>query len=107
MFRPAIIDDATVLAELVNYAGEGMPLYLWGQIAEPGETAWDVGRRRAAREEGSFSYRNATIIEHRGQCAGCLIVMKFPISHNRPLPTCRQCSCPYNNSKTSPQALGT
>jgi hypothetical protein len=26
-----------------------------------------------AREEGSFSYRNAMIIEHDGQCAGCLI----------------------------------
>jgi len=72
-FRTATIDDATVLAELINYAGEGLPLYLWSQMAEPGEAAWDVGRRRAAREEGSFSYRNATIIEHEGQCAGCLI----------------------------------
>jgi len=78
MFRPATIDDAAVLAELVNYAGEGMPLYLWGQMAEPGEAAWDVGRRRAAREDGSFSYRNATIIEHDGQCAGCLIGYAIP-----------------------------
>jgi ribosomal protein S18 acetylase RimI-like enzyme len=72
-FRPARIEDARVLAELVNYAGEGMPLYLWGKLAQAGETAWDVGYRRAAREDGSFSYRNATIIEHDGQCAGCLI----------------------------------
>ena len=35
-FRPATSDDAIVLAELVNYAGEGMPLYLWSQMAEPG-----------------------------------------------------------------------
>src|SRR5512144_388963 len=77
-FRPATIDDANVLAELINYAGEGMPLYLWSHMAEPGEAAWDVGRRRAAREEGSFSYRNATIIEHDGQCAGCLIGYKIP-----------------------------
>jgi ribosomal protein S18 acetylase RimI-like enzyme len=77
-FRPATIDDATDLAELVNYAGEGMPLYLWGHMAEPGEAAGDVGRRRAAREEGSFSYRNATIIEHDGQCAGCLIGYAIP-----------------------------
>jgi ribosomal protein S18 acetylase RimI-like enzyme len=47
-------------------------------MAEPGEAAWDVGRRRAAREEGSFSYRNATIIEHDGQCAGCLIGYAIP-----------------------------
>jgi ribosomal protein S18 acetylase RimI-like enzyme len=78
MFRPATIDDANVLAELINYAGEGMPLYLWSQMAEPGEAAWDVGRRRAAREERSFSYRNATIIEHDGQCAGCLIGYEIP-----------------------------
>jgi len=67
-----------VLAELVNYAGEGMPLYLWGELAEPGQSAWDVGRHRAAREDGSFSYRNATIIEHDGQCAGCLIGYEIP-----------------------------
>lgn len=78
IFRPATVEDANVLAELINYAGEGMPLYLWGQMAELGESAWDVGRRRAAREEGSFSYRNATIIEHDGQCAGCLIGYEIP-----------------------------
>jgi ribosomal protein S18 acetylase RimI-like enzyme len=55
-----------------------MPLYLWGQMAESGEAAWDVGRRRAAREEGSFSYRNATIIEQDSQCAGCLIGYEVP-----------------------------
>jgi ribosomal protein S18 acetylase RimI-like enzyme len=77
-FRPATVDDATVLAELINYAGEGLPLYLWGQMAQPGESAWDVGRRRAAREEGSFSYRNATIIEHGEECAGCLIGYEIP-----------------------------
>jgi ribosomal protein S18 acetylase RimI-like enzyme len=77
-FRRATIADAPLLAELVNYAGEGMPLYLWGKLAEPGESAWDVGRRRAAREEGSFSYRNATMIEHDGQTAGCLIGYEIP-----------------------------
>jgi ribosomal protein S18 acetylase RimI-like enzyme len=77
-FRPATVDDAGLLAELINYAGEGLPLYLWGEMAEPGEAAWDVGRRRAAREEGSFSYRNATIIEHHGRCAGCLIGYEIP-----------------------------
>ena len=72
-FRLATRGDAGVLAELVNQAGEGMPLYLWGKLAGPGQTAWDVGRARAGRDEGSFSYRNATIIEHRGVAAGCLI----------------------------------
>ena len=85
ILRPATVDDATVLAELINYAGEGLPLYLWSQMAEPGEAAWDVGRRRAAREEGGFSYRNATIIEHDGQCAGCLIGYEIP-DNAEPIP---------------------
>ena len=76
--RRATIADAPVLAELVNHAGEGMPLYLWGKLAEAGETAWEVGRRRAAREIGAFSYRNATVIEHAGECAGCLIGYAIP-----------------------------
>ncbi len=76
--RPARIADAPILAELVNYAGEGLPLYLWGKIAAAGETAWDVGRQRAARESGSFSYRNATIIEHAGRAASCLIGYVIP-----------------------------
>ena len=71
--RQATPADAAVLAELVNYAGEGMPLYLWERMAGPGETAWDVGRKRAARDTGSFSYRNAAVIEHDGRCAGSLI----------------------------------
>ncbi|MGE5768362.1 MAG: GNAT family N-acetyltransferase, partial [Bacteroidota bacterium] len=72
-FRPAERADAAVLAELVNYAGEGIPLYLWEQMKELGETAWDAGRRRAARDEGAFSYRNAVVIECEGEAAGALI----------------------------------
>lgn len=77
-FRPATKADAPALAELVNYAGEGLPLYLWTKLAKPGEDPWDVGRARAAREEGSFSYRNATVIEADGECAGCLIGYEIP-----------------------------
>lgn len=83
-FRRATIEDAPVLAALVNYAGEGLPLYLWGKMAAPGETAWDVGRRRASRDEGAFSYRNAIMIEHEGQCAGALIGYAIP-EHPEPI----------------------
>jgi ribosomal protein S18 acetylase RimI-like enzyme len=89
-FRPATKEDASALAELVNHAGEGMPLYLWGKLAGPGETAWDVGRARAGRDQGSFSYRNAVILEHRGEAAGCLIGYEIadapaPIAPEMPL----------------------
>ena len=78
MIRHAAIDDADLMAELVNYAGEGFPVYLWAQLAEPHETAWDVGRRRAAREDGGFSYRNASMIESDGKPVGCLIGYEIP-----------------------------
>jgi ribosomal protein S18 acetylase RimI-like enzyme len=77
-FRHAVKEDAPLLAALVNHAGEGLPLYLWGKLAAPDESALDVGIRRAAREEGSFSYRNAILIEQRGQAAGCLIGYEIP-----------------------------
>jgi len=77
-FRRATQSDAPLLAELVNYAGEGLPVYLWEKLARPGETAWDVGRQRAARESGSFSYRNTVLIEHDGRPAGGLIGYEIP-----------------------------
>lgn len=48
--RAATVDDADALAVLVNFAGEGMPLYLWEKMAQGGEDAWEIGRARARRE---------------------------------------------------------
>jgi ribosomal protein S18 acetylase RimI-like enzyme len=76
--RPATPNDAAALAELVNMAGEGLPLYLWGKMAEAGEDAWAVGRRRAQRESGSFSYRNAVLWDEAGKVAGGLIGYRLP-----------------------------
>ena len=76
--RPATTDDAGLLAELIDLAGEGLPSYLWAAIAEPGESVWDVGARRAKRQEGGFSYRNAWVIEADGKVAGSLI--GYPLS---------------------------
>jgi ribosomal protein S18 acetylase RimI-like enzyme len=76
--RPARPDDADALAELVNFAGDGLPLYLWGRMAKPGETAWDVGRRRARRDDGSFSWRNAAVAEIGGRVAASVIGYPLP-----------------------------
>jgi len=81
--RPRRIEDAPVLVELVNHAGEGLPLYLWEQMAAPGQSAWEVGVGRAEREEGGFSYRNAIMIDQDGAAAGCLIGYEIP---DRPAP---------------------
>ncbi len=77
-FRAATPEDAAALAELINFAGEGLPVYLWEKMAEPGETVWDVGRRRARREEGGFSYRNAVVVEQEGAVVASLIGYALP-----------------------------
>ena len=71
------------MAELIDFAGEGLPSYLWARMAEPGEGVWDVGRRRARREEGSFSYRNAVVLEEDGRVVACLVGYPLP---DRPEP---------------------
>lgn len=78
LLRSAIPDDAPALAELINFAGEGLPLHLWARMAEPGETAWDVGRRRARRDVGGFSWRNTMVVEEAGQVIACLIGYALP-----------------------------
>jgi ribosomal protein S18 acetylase RimI-like enzyme len=77
-FRYATPADAAAMAELVNMAGYGLPLYLWSRMAEPGEDAWEVGRRRAGRAEGSFSYRNAVMVEEGGEVVSCLTGYPLP-----------------------------
>jgi ribosomal protein S18 acetylase RimI-like enzyme len=79
-FRYACPYDATALAELANMAGEGLPLYLWTQMAEAGQSPWDVGRDRARRETAAFSYRNAVVREHDGRVTACLI--GYPLEDN-------------------------
>ncbi|WP_269930821.1 GNAT family N-acetyltransferase [Aminobacter sp. HY435] len=83
--RPATKEDAAVLAKLVNMAGDGLPLYLWTKMANGGDP-WEVGRQRALREEGSFSYRNAVVLEH-GRVIACLIgypIVPAPVDPNAP-----------------------
>ena len=71
--RPATPDDALPMVELVNFAGEGMPVYLWTKIAASGESAWDIGQQRARRESGGFSYRNTVLREQDGEVVAALI----------------------------------
>jgi len=47
-------------------------------MAAEGQSGWDVGVARARRETGSFSYRNAIMIEADGAPAGCLIGDAIP-----------------------------
>lgn len=72
-YRAGTPADAEAMAELVNFAGEGLPVYLWTNLAEPEQSPWDVGRRRACRDNGAFSYRNTVVREEGGCVVACLI----------------------------------
>jgi ribosomal protein S18 acetylase RimI-like enzyme len=82
-FRRARPDDAQALAELVDFASEGLALYVWGKIAGPGGDPWAIGRERALRESGGFSYRNAVVLERNGRIAAGLIGYPLPDSPER------------------------
>ncbi len=70
------------MAELVNMAGEGLPLYLWSKMVTGNQSPWDLGQERARRETGAFSYRNTVILEHADEIAACLI--GYPIAADAP-----------------------
>jgi len=61
------------LVALVDMAGEGYASYFWGTMAEAGQSPIEIGRARALRDEGSFSWRNAFVAEVDGTVAGGLI----------------------------------
>src|SRR5690606_6362617 len=81
-FRKAVPGDARGLARFVNIAGEGLPLYLWQQMAREGESAWDVGHARAKRATGSFSWRNAIFRVLGDDPVACLI--GYPLEDDPP-----------------------
>ena len=107
-FRPATPDDAAALADLVHFASQGLALYVWTGIAGANGDPWQVGRERARRETGSFSYRNAVVVEDpAGEVAAALIGYSTPRIGQSPSPTCRRCSCLCRNWRTWHPAPGT
>ena len=77
-YRRATPADAPAMADLVHFASEGLALYLWTKIAGPGEDPWTIGRERAGRETGAFSYRNTILAEADGKPAAGLIGYPLP-----------------------------
>jgi len=88
-FRRAAPADARAMADFVHFASEGLALYLWTKMAGPGGDAWAIGRERAARGAGSFSYRNTILMERDGGTAAGLVGYRLadaaePISADTP-----------------------
>ena len=78
--RAAIPRDAADMAALVDIAGHGLPAWLWGGAVKRGEafSAFEVGRSRALRDEGAFSWRNAQMAEFDNDTAGLLVGYREP-----------------------------
>lgn len=79
--RAANLQDARDLAYLINEAGEGLPEYFWSQdpSVKAGEMhAWELGAKRAARDEGDFSWRNAWVAERDGKVVAMLLGFVIP-----------------------------
>lgn len=71
--RAARKADASEMVALIDCAGYGMPLWIWQGMKSDEASVLEVGRMRAMRDEGGFSYRNAHIIEDDGNVMGMLI----------------------------------
>jgi ribosomal protein S18 acetylase RimI-like enzyme len=78
MIRQATKRDALHMAALADIAGHGMPAWVWSQSREKNQSLIEVGRFRAMREKGGFSYRNAHMLESDGEIAGMLLGYRQP-----------------------------
>lgn len=70
--RPARQDDAAAIARLFLISSDGLAVYIWSHMQQPGESLEAVGARRYAREGVAFSYQNCTMAEVDGRIAGML-----------------------------------
>ena len=75
-------NEAGDLAVLAVMAGDGLPLVTWEAMREGGESVMDAGRRRAARKEGAFSYRNAEVAFQNGRVVAA--VVSWPLEPGKP-----------------------
>src|SRR4051794_11012107 len=76
--RRAMKQDAQALAEVIEYAGHGMPGYLWSRSAKEGQPPIEVGIERVLCEEANFSYRNAVVAEVDGRVAAMMLAYRLP-----------------------------
>ena len=73
--RRATVADAAALARLVNFAGEGMPLYFWRRIAGDGEDPWEIGRRRQGERVADSTI---FVVDEGGGAVACLTGYPIP-----------------------------
>ncbi len=83
IFRFATHDDCNTIAQLFRISSEGVSDYVWSTLADdyPGLTPIEIGAKRYANEEGSFSYKNCVLAERAGEIIGMMLT--FPIEDSQ------------------------
>ncbi|MTH64835.1 GNAT family N-acetyltransferase [Paracoccus shanxieyensis] len=71
--RKAKATDSAHLVRFINMAADDLPLHFWRKSVGPEGDPWALGRERAARETGNFSYSNAWLAQIDGEVAACLL----------------------------------
>lgn len=88
-FRSPTQGDCAHLVLLADMATRRLTSFLWGQMASPGQSAFDVGRNVIRNDENHFTYfRNWRVAEHQGQLVGALngYVIPEPSGPEAPTP---------------------
>lgn len=77
--RPAVLEDAPVIAELFRISSDGAADYIWQNLEDdyPGLSGVEIGAARYARENTAFSYQNCLMAERGGDVVG--MVHSFPM----------------------------
>ncbi|WP_180609137.1 GNAT family N-acetyltransferase [Agrobacterium vitis] len=86
-FRSAAQEDCAHLVLLADMATRRLTSFLWGQMAAPGQSAFEVGRNVIRNAEGHFThFANWRVAEHQGQIVGALNGYVIPEPSNSTLP---------------------
>lgn len=88
-FRSPTQEDCAHLVLLADMATRRLTSFLWGQMATPGQSAFEIGRNVIRNDESHFTYfRNWRVAEHQGQLVGALngYVIPEPSSPAAPTP---------------------
>lgn len=70
--RPALERDCRDIARLFLIGSEGLAELIWTRERGAGESVIDVGARRCARRNVSFSYESCVLAEAEGRTVGLL-----------------------------------
>jgi ribosomal protein S18 acetylase RimI-like enzyme len=72
-FRSATSEDCAHLALLADMATRRLTSFLWGQMASPGQSSFEVGRNVIRNDTSHYMhYENWRVAEHQGKLVGAL-----------------------------------